>query len=85
MRLASLMKKSKPAYDRRTRHMARKKALEVIEEISIHRMGMCETEEEKAWALAYEIVHVALGNCGTAHEEWDKKLNEVWEESRGPQ
>ena len=61
----------------------RKKALEVIEAISTHSMGMCETEEQKEWATIYGFAHVALGDCGNAHENWDKELDEAWEELRG--
>lgn len=70
-------KKSKPAYDGRSRKLARKKALEVIETISIHK------EEDEDWTLVYMLAHVALGRCGNPHESWDKQLNELWEELRG--
>lgn len=75
MKLDTLIRQTKPAYDGRSRHLARKKALEIISFIAVHK-----DDEDKDWTLAYTLAHVALGKCGNAHEDWQAELDEKWEE-----
>lgn len=55
-----------------------KRAILVIEEIATFNMGMCETPEEKQWALVYEFAHVARGTCPANHKPWRRKLNRMY-------
>jgi hypothetical protein len=57
-----------------TQNEIRKIALLEVEAICTDAMGMCQTEDEKVFALLYEFAHVAIGDCSNPHLDWKKKL-----------
>jgi len=55
------------------------KALRVIEDICLLKMGMCKTDAEKVFADIYMHAHVGLGTCKNPHQNWVDRLNKAYE------